>query len=283
MNFVFNTILFYISLSLIVFLYKELPFSKITLRNIFPLFFLFILVLSSIPPFIYFTGAENCTLKCTILSGIPILKILILLPVLSTIFFITLFISYLKRDLKYKDMPFLFFGKNKSGISVKGFLRQFIHIDRNFWKRIEAKEKIAIIRHEIWHIRKKDNLWKLILSLLSKTFFYIPPLPLLSKTFNELSELSADEFSVKRGTEKQTLLSAIAKTAILNAYDVRGISFGSSPLLKRISLIEKKYRPTWYIILPTIPLLLMFFSLYSFLPIEHSCEIACSLKYICIP
>ncbi len=283
MNFVLNTILLYFALSLTVILYKELPFSKITLRNIFPFFFGFILILSFVPPIIYFTGAGNCTLKCTVLAGIPIYKPFIFLPFMSTLSFFVIFGFYLKRELKFKGIPFLFFGKNRSGISVKGVLNSFIHIDRNFWENIEKGERVAIIRHEIWHIKKKDNLWRLVLSLLSKTFFYMPPLFLLFKTFDEISELSADEFSLKRGTDRETLLSAIAKTALLYSQERGAISFGSSPLFKRISFIEKTYRDYRYILLSVIPLVLLVFSLHSFLPPEHSCQIACNLHRMCTP
>jgi|Deesub1362A_J573_1020465.scaffolds.fasta_scaffold00032_7 Zn-dependent protease with chaperone function len=283
MNFLINTILFYIALSLLSILYKDLPFSKITLRNLFLLFLGLILILSFIPPFIYLKGAENCTLKCTVLAGIPVFKTFTFLPLISTLSFFTFSGFYLKKDLKFKGMPFIFFGKNRNGISIKGILNPFIHIDRNFWENISEKEKNAIIRHEIWHIKKRDNLWKLILSGLSITFFYIPTFFFLLKSFEELSELSADEFSLKKGTDRETLLSAIAKTAVLHARGVKGSSFGSSPLLKRISLIEKNCKPYRHSLFLVIPLILMAFSLYSFLPPEHSCQTFCNLKHLCIP
>lgn len=283
MNFLLNTILFYIALSGIAMLYKDLPFSKISLRNTFPLFFGFILILSFIPPLIYFTGSENCTFRCTVLAGIPVFKILIILPLSSTFFFFVIFSLYLRKESKFKSMPVIFFGKNKNGISVKGILKPFIHIDRDFWKKIDKSERIAIIRHEIWHIKKKDNLWRLVLSLLSKTFFYIPPLFFLFKTFDEISELSADEFSLKRGTDRQVLLSSIAKTALLYSQNTSRISFSSSPLLKRIYLIEKKHKDHRYILLSIIPIILLILSLHSFSPFEHSCQIACNLNRVCLP
>ncbi len=135
--------------------------------------------------------------------------------------------------------------------------------------------------HEISHIRNKDNFFKLILSLLSKTFFYIPILFPLNKTFEEIAELSADEYSLKKIREKNLILKVIAKLSLfLNSNP--SLSFFSSPLLKRIDCLENNKKNNFY--KPLLLTLLTFLFFISFNPQIDSCHVYCEgVKEICTP
>jgi|GEM_PF-1826117 len=276
MNFYFKILLFYSLLSLLVFLYKELPFSKITLRRLFPYFSLVIFLLSLYPFYLYFQGLKSCEIRCITLGGISIKKEILYLPLISFITFLSLFLTYLLREKKLRIKRIIYFGKNKDGISAKGVLKPFIFIDRTLWEKLNKKERKIVLLHEIQHIRNKDTLFKLIFSLLSKTFFYLPFFFLLEKSFEEISELSADEFALKETKERNLILKTIAKVSlILNSSPL--LSFASSPLLKRIELIENKKRNRFYNVLFILLIIITGFLFISFIPKSGSCQVQCQM------
>ena len=276
MNFYIKILIFYFLITFLVILYKELPFSKITLRRLFPYFAIIIFLLSLYPFYLYFQGLKSCEIRCITLGGISIKKEIILLPLISITSFISLFLIYIFRERKYRIEKLIYIGKNSEGISVKGVLKPFIFIDKNIWKKLNKKERKIVLLHEINHIRNRDTLFKLIFSLLSKTFFYLPFFFLLEKSFEEISELSADEFALKKTKERNLILKTIAKVSlILNSSPL--LSFASSPLLKRIELIENRKRNGFYNVLFILLIIITGFLFISFIPKSGSCQVQCQM------
>ncbi len=280
MNFLIKITIFYFILSILIIIYKDLPFSKITLRKNFPYFFISIFLLSFLPFYFYYEGFSNCDFRCFVLGSIPLENKIFLIPLFSFLLFLLLLIKNLVKEWKYKKLPLIIFGKNKEGVSVKGALKPFIYIDRNLWNTLSKKEKKIILLHEINHIKEKDAFFKLILELLSKTFFYLPHLFLLRKVFKEISELASDEYSLIKTQEKEEIIKTIAKLALeINSNSFSG--FASSSILKRIESIRKERKNKIKIFFLLIPLSALLVNLLYLTPFKQNCEIKCGSSKMC--
>lgn len=281
MNFLIKTLTLYIVLSILIIIYKDLPFSKINLRKKFPYLVTTVFLLSFLPFYFYYESFLNCNLKCLILGPIPLNNKVFLIPLISfTLFFIFLLKNFTK-ELKYKKLPLILYGKNKEGVSVNGIFKPFILIDKTLWESLSKKEKKVILLHEINHIRQKDTLLKLLINLISKTFFYFPHLFLLRKSFEEIAELASDEYTLTKISERENIVKTIAKLSlILNSNPI--FSFISSPVLKRIDFLRNNKKNKIKIFLFTLCLLTLFITLLSFIPFKENCGINChNLKTLC--
>ncbi len=242
MNFALFSLILFMFLILLILLYPLLPFSLIALRKYFPLFFLFIFIFSLNPFILLIVGIYNCNFHCSFMGHFAFYKELLTLPLISSFFFIFILTYYLKKDFKFKKLRVrrLTFGKNPHGISVIGFFKPFIYIDKGLWSILDRNEKKAIISHEICHIKNRDTLWKMLIHALSLSFFYLLPLLFIKKTFEEITELSADEFVLTKRKDRDSLLKAIAKTIYFQHGFHLNAGFFSSSISKRISFIEGK-------------------------------------------
>ncbi|MEO0295372.1 MAG: M56 family metallopeptidase [candidate division WOR-3 bacterium] len=281
MNFLIKTLTLYIILSIIILVYKELPFSKINLRKKFPYLLIIVFILSFLPFYIYYKAFLDCNLKCLILGPLPLNNKIFFIPLISFTLFFILLTKYLIKELKYKKLPLILYGKNKEGISVNGIFKPFIFIDKTLWKSLSKKERKIILLHEINHIRQKDTFIKLIISLLSKTFFYLPHFFLLRKTFEEIAELASDEYTLIKTSEKENIVKTIAKLSLILNSNLN-FSFTSSPILKRIDSLSTNRKSKTKFFLFTLFLSALFITLISFFPLKENCGIDCqNLKTLC--
>ena len=281
MIFLIKTFTLYFILSILIIIYKDLPFKKINLRKKFPYLVTIVFLLSFLPFYFYYESFLNCNLKCLILGPFPLNNKVFLIPLISFILFFILFIKNLIRELKYKKLPLIVYGKNKEGISVKGIFKPFILIDKTLWESLSKKEKKVILLHEINHIRQRDTLLKLIIDLSSKTFFYFPHLFLLRKSFEEIAELASDEYTLTKISERENIVKTIAKLSlILNSNPI--FSFISSPVLKRIDFLRTNRKSKIKIFLFILCLSTLFIILLSFIPFKENCGTDClNLKTLC--
>ncbi|EJA6342212.1 M56 family metallopeptidase, partial [Clostridioides difficile] len=65
-------------------------------------------------------------------------------------------------------------------------------------KKYNNKELRFIFKHELIHYKRKDNLFKLLISIICIIHWFNPILYLLKKYFNELCELSCDEIVIDK-------------------------------------------------------------------------------------
>lgn len=75
-------------------------------------------------------------------------------------------------------------------------------------KKYEKDELILIFRHELIHYRRKDNLLKLIISMVNIIYWFNPLIYIFRQNFNEFCELSCDEKAIGKSSmdEKKNIL-----------------------------------------------------------------------------
>ncbi|HBF4772709.1 beta-lactamase inducer [Clostridioides difficile] len=70
-------------------------------------------------------------------------------------------------------------------------------------KEYNNRELNFIFRHELVHYKRKDNLFKAMISLVCTIYWFNPICHLLKKQFNELCELSCDEIVIDEYTSSE--------------------------------------------------------------------------------
>ncbi|NMS89232.1 M56 family metallopeptidase [Clostridioides difficile] len=70
-------------------------------------------------------------------------------------------------------------------------------------KEYSSKELNFIFRHELVHYKRKDNLFKVMVSFVCTIYWFNPIFYLLKKQFNELCELSCDEIVIDEYTSSE--------------------------------------------------------------------------------
>lgn len=80
-----------------------------------------------------------------------------------------------------------------------GIIRPQLLLPADFLQRFDARMRTLIIRHELVHYQRRDNLWNLVAMLLRTLFWFNPLLHLAWHCFRLDQELACDE-RVLRGT-----------------------------------------------------------------------------------
>jgi Zn-dependent protease with chaperone function len=86
---------------------------------------------------------------------------------------------------------------------------------------LSEAELRGALRHEIAHVRRFDNLKKLIFRAL-----YFPGIAALEKAWSELAEISADDFAVNELQDALDLASALIKLSRLAPVQFAGLTTG---------------------------------------------------------
>lgn len=105
----------------------------------------------------------------------------------------------------------------KDLVFTAGFLSPQVFISSNISSRLEANEYKAVIEHEVFHARNYHPLKKLLLEL----FLFSFPRFIASrimKSYEELTEIAADDYARKRGATNKEIASAIVKLWKIDAH-----------------------------------------------------------------
>lgn len=74
-----------------------------------------------------------------------------------------------------------------------------------------VEEIQAVLRHEVYHCRRFDTLWNLIIDFLSDSMFFSPVFRNLKRNFQISSEKAADRFAILCGSSPLELSKALIK------------------------------------------------------------------------
>ncbi|HEK5099596.1 TPA: M56 family metallopeptidase, partial [Clostridioides difficile] len=108
-------------------------------------------------------------------------------------------------------------------------------------KKYNNKELRFIFKHELIHYKRKDNLFKLLISIICIIYWFNPILYLLKKYFHELCELSCDEIVIDKCTTSEIKEYAyIILDTIKYQKSLKYSSFVSQFLNKKNIILKKR-------------------------------------------
>jgi len=162
----------------------------------------------------------------------------------SAVFFSFLFVIFFDRNLMYKlyrlhpfedriiekklqklseqmnlEPPKLYLVRNSLDVFVFG-LKPKLALGEEFIKKCTEKDLEIVLKHELWHIKNKDILVKVISLFLEILFFYNPVIFLLIRKIEKESEYMADISSAKTKEEKKYYIELMLKLSSFKAPEV---------------------------------------------------------------
>lgn len=94
-----------------------------------------------------------------------------------------------------------------------GIVDRKIIVSKSLRKLLSQEEYDAVLMHEVGHLEMRHPLKKLLVGSMLKALYILPSRKDLLVRFRALTELSADEFAVRRGVKPTVLAGAIVKAA----------------------------------------------------------------------
>jgi bla regulator protein blaR1 len=92
---------------------------------------------------------------------------------------------------------------------VFGIVRPVLLLPENISDRLSAPQLCAIVSHELWHIRRRDNLTAAIHMLVAATFWFHPAVWWIRARLLEERERACDEAVLQSGNEAQVYAEGI--------------------------------------------------------------------------
>lgn len=117
-----------------------------------------------------------------------------------------------------------------------GLLRPRLYVSEELQRRLGPAELRAVVRHELYHLRRRDPLRFALLRFARKAFFWLPIIGVLADDLMEDAELMADDFAADRmgGADPLDVASALVKLGGANVDALAGVaSLGGFRLLDR--------------------------------------------------
>jgi len=158
-----------------------------------------------------------------------------------------------------------------------GFVNSKICISSAFVKSLNKKELRAVLLHEQYHLITHETVKIFIIKTITAVLFFVPGLKTLARQYFTLSEVSADEWSIKDPEDKIFLAGAIYKTLELkekmilsNSLAIASFNNVTEERVER--MVDDNYRINIKIFKPRLlmnifilsfVLLLSFFTIYS--------------------
>lgn len=165
-----------------------------------------------------------------IVAGIVWISVALLLLVFFAVSYVHSMLR-LNNAKHYRDN--IYFLDSAEGVAVYGIIKPKIVLPVSY----RDKDLTCILAHEKSHIKRLDNLWRIIALCITVVHWFNPFAWIMLKTFLSQLELSCDEKTVKEIGEENRKKYAYA---ILEAQESRKIipsSLGSSKTRKRINNI----------------------------------------------
>lgn len=103
------------------------------------------------------------------------------------------------------------------GACVHGIRRPRLLLDRRLVARLDQQELEGVLAHELAHIRRRDNLTSLLVSMMRDVFFFVPGSAWASRQLHAERELAADQVACN-GTGRPGALAS----GLLKVLDLQG-------------------------------------------------------------
>jgi len=98
------------------------------------------------------------------------------------------------------------------GPGIFGIVRPILLWPEGISKHLEAAHLEAIVAHEVWHVRRRDNLAAALHMLIEAVFWFYPLVWWLGARLVEERERACDEAVLELGGERQVYAESILKT-----------------------------------------------------------------------
>lgn len=155
----------------------------------------------------------------------------------AVVLLLTAFIVYIAAMSELKDAAHLrdniYISDKSTSPAVYGIVRERIIIPRKH----EIVDLKFILIHENAHIKRKDNLWRILAIITTCIYWFNPMSWLLLKSFLTNLELACDETVLKKCGEDEKIKYA---AVLLNCTENKGLyvsAFGGAKLRRRIGYI----------------------------------------------
>lgn len=162
---------------------------------------------------------------------------------------ITLWVIYcttmheIKDSTHYKDN--VYFSDKLQSPAVYGIFKPRIVLPTQY----KDKDIKYILMHENTHIRRKDNLWRMIAFMITAMHWFNPLAWLFLKLFLADMELACDECVLSRCSKEQAKEYALSLIDIKDNKSVFASSFGGAKIRTRIENILSFKKMTWISVL----------------------------------
>lgn len=168
-------------------------------------------------------------------------------------------ISHIKKSMKLNRNISIYSLDLLQSPLVYGLLKPKVIVPASMVDNIHTSESMQILAHEIHHIRRFDNILKLIWSIAICIHWFNPIVWLSAKYFNEDMELSCDEKVVKAWEDdiRKAYASSLINIADKQSHTLQGnfLFFGESNIKARVKNVMKFKKPKLLITLIGIILL----------------------------
>lgn len=119
-----------------------------------------------------------------------------------------------KKKASYKGTISVYIRSSKSPyIGIFGIFHPSILISEALIDTLNEKELEAILLHEIGHVRFMDNLWSMVLGAIKDLFFFLIPLRILYKVYEEEKEYAVDKWVIDIQGDPLPLAHALIKVS----------------------------------------------------------------------
>lgn len=119
---------------------------------------------------------------------------------------------------------------------VAGLISPKIFMPPSFVKKLTEKELQAVLAHENEHVRYRDTLTRIALTLIGSLFWWVPT-QFLQKRIEEAVEIASDCAVRRRGIDPLDLASAMCKLARSEPSLPFAYHFAKPPLQKRVQAL----------------------------------------------
>jgi len=115
------------------------------------------------------------------------------------------------EELALKEQQLRFFGSDLSFAFTSGLWRPRMFVSSRLVESLSDDEVMAVLLHEMSHLRRKDLLRGTIVSFIANFFFFLPAFKNLGAAFRKISEFLADENALSSSLSPACLAAVLVK------------------------------------------------------------------------
>jgi hypothetical protein len=124
--------------------------------------------------------------------------------------------------------------------SLVGVIHPEIWVNPEYWSGIDAESRDAVLAHELVHLRRRDNLRKLVVQFIATLYYAVPWIRSWPARFEQYTEFAVDD-ACRRELGKPRYLELISNAAqfILRRYQGAVASnLSASEMVMRLNALE---------------------------------------------
>lgn len=140
----------------------------------------------------------------------------------------------LAREMGVAPPPVI--AKPGAAMAIHGLVRPVVVVSE------DSAELEPALAHEIAHLRRRDPLWSMLVSLAALPFWFLPPVWFALRAYRDATEEATDAMTVESGVSKSALAEALVKLSAPRSSFALALGGGRKTIEWRI---RKLYAPKW--------------------------------------